>query len=110
MTVIDDKQAIIRAILGHVPENCTRVVLTIEVDQLPSVTVTQWVSKDAIARLRDLNLTVSPGGATPARHAWLSSVRSSSGRRGGRQPDLHRLHKFLSCRAVYENRKQHFRL
>ncbi len=53
-------QALVHALLGHVPERCTSVVLTIKVGQLPTAVVTQHIDDEAVERVMQLDLRAEP--------------------------------------------------
>lgn len=49
-------QALVQALLGHMPERCLSVVVTIKVGQLPTALVTQHIGGEAVDRVLQLKL------------------------------------------------------
>lgn len=64
-------QALVQALLGHMPERCTKVVLTLEVGNLPTVVVTQHIDGEAVERLLQLSLQAQPA---PKSEAEMSAL------------------------------------
>lgn len=58
---IATNMALARALLGEMPPRCTKVVLTLEVGNLPTVAVTQHIDGEAVERVMQLKLqTIDP--------------------------------------------------